>query len=337
MRTASILPLDFTEKNLPSRRENSILFMAEWGDLEGLLAYPVEVLRYFETRWPQRPKRGYPRVDWKVNQPVSARFECGYRKPKSTETILDVESYSTLIRCFVILGGSMEEAHTETQARMETHFTGQTVAPFMPQFVFIQVVIDFIQNMLKEGAFYVEFAPHTSSLYIKYFPPIRGTVTIPATAQAVMSKPKASRVTGDFTKTTIRLLKDTTTGIAHFDIGADPLNRARMIVNHLEDPCWICQKLNNDNENVFLGESYLIAEGKEIVLNDLDEVPLPKPFSISATNPDDAFPNLYVEELGTSNTGFVCGMAPIIETNDFYYLGDVSLKLYPPPPPQTVP
>jgi len=354
MRKATIIPLDYTLEGKPTRKEHSIVYVSQdWEELEDLLTVPIEFMRTMQQRWPQviGGSSDGPPIDWELIAPVNATISCGYA---DATNMLLMSQYLQLEPFLPLATEAKEEAVAGNQQVY--------VGPFNP------VIWDHVDGLVykfidefKEGSFYAEFAPRTSTLNIKYYPPQKCFKRFAASILNPKSEPDPSRMNKEFTRATLGIIgKVNGVGTVHFDIGDSPEDRAKFILDHIENSGHTCQKLNQGvNGDRMFSLSYMefVDERKPVHICDLERREIPKPFSIidpesqimasiksvseqggsgDSLKPllQTAMPTMLIEGLSTRHPMQVCGQGTVYEAKKAFVFGNLTLKdYYPPPPP----
>ncbi len=312
---ASVVTLDYSFPE-QSRKEHSILyFNPNWDELVDFLTDPLGMLKEYEKLFPD------PLVAWELNAPVTARIEpvstFGFgpsAKMVNPGRLSSTQRFMNMARTDGIVGQvSFEEA-------LQT-----------PE--------------LLNGAFLLEFAPHTRSLMIAYLPPASKFPEIAearnqpnaAAAQGYYDTPTPDYPGGRLTQSILCFVEQTQTATVHFDIGQLPRMRAGFIVDHLENPARTCQRLNAQfGLGGKIANATMAAEGTPGMSSLEPEVELPKTFNIRAGDVRKRLPTMFVEDIDNTGTPYVCGIVPVVTDDpddpNHLFLGDVVLKDYPPPP-----
>ncbi len=310
---AAVIPLDFSIGG-SCRQEHTVLyFNPNWCELAEFLENPLcELYNY-------RKKFKSSGVDWNLKGPVTAYFEPVTPFGRGVADDYDVSKKVARDRFLALSGVGVKALDDEN---------------------------------LDDGAFMIEFAPFTRSLFIAYLPPkvcidkIEHTRRDPCGSPVMNHYPHGSSLT----KITLGKVSVTTTATAHFDIGRQPKERAGFIVDHLENPARSCQLLNLHRSNNVCFPTALTPEDHDIPVSTPNHTTGLDPFRIRPSNvalsggsgtgldPRYMLPRMFVEDIDNTDMPFVCGIAPIsvevVDDQPVNFLGTITLKNYPPPSTQ---
>jgi len=353
LRSATIIPLDYTITGEPTRKEHSIVFFSrDWDELADLLSVPVAFMTEMQQRWTQlfpcHPER--PPIDWEFTCPINVTLKYGYSNLPATLAVAHV-----LGKVPKKLKGQELTELTKIAQDLPVKFYD------LPGLLLLLQLIDEIAEELADGFFYAEFAPRTSALTIKYYPPMGCFQDISQTICDAEGDPEPKRMNKAFTQATLGLLGDTkAVGTVHFDIGTSQSDRGKFIVDHIENSVRTCQILNRGvqdedgtwDRSLNLARLKLVPERGTIEIRSCHRAPRLKKFNIVddgsptinglgdgkkmspvqllAVGPL-VMPTVYAEGLETPADMNVCGQGVVMESDGTYVLGDLVLKDYTPP------
>jgi|GEM_PF-4077988 len=256
---ASLVPLDFGD----GRQELSLVFISyEWHDLVSIIRDPVKFFAASGSSWNQITPGGEDPYEWDLLSDCTLVLEwIG-------------GSSSSIYRSLAMAPGAGEDS-TPTPADLKDPET-------------LKKVLD---KHYPTGVIHAEFALNTRILYIKYHPcPTDGL--------------RPRRFSGKYTSST--LVKHVPADPAgyvgasvHFDIGQNLVQRARFVVDYLEDWIGVVNEAISAQGTTFrTGEANHVEKGGTIEI----KAPVEATPPTLQADPDNGYPTVIVESRAAKAT-----------------------------------
>lgn len=226
MDSAAVLTLDYGKRDRQGNSDPEIgvvMCSTTWSDLVDLLADPVGYIQSqqeYNFKYATTSEKD-PKPSWTLLPPVTAILECGYPDFRTIGQFARMlELGSPFIRQYERIAFD-KEGDKENKVSIAEELT------------------DAFLDIFEKGAFQAEFSRNTRTLFIRYFQPLK-TPTEPRYKQN-LSKVTVSSAQGVFTNVLSSTHFDLVTGV---EGKVSVRDRAEFVVEFLENPLRICERLN---------------------------------------------------------------------------------------------